>query len=129
MACVDADGLFLTIDVGDYGRNSDGRVFRRSSFGLALENNTLDIPEPIVLPGWEKKDKFPHYFVADEAFPLKTNIMRPFPKRSLNKERRIYNYRYKNYSWYYIILLYSLLTNIYIVYYSYYILYFYLQMF
>ncbi|XP_022165851.1 uncharacterized protein LOC111030591 [Myzus persicae] len=93
MACVDADGLFLTIDVGDYGRNSDGRVFRRSSLGITLENNALDILEPKVLPGWENKDKFPHYFVADEAFPLKTNIMRPFPKRSLNKERRIYNYR------------------------------------
>jgi len=93
MACVDADGLFLMIDVGDYGRNSDGRVFRRSSVGITLENNALDIPEPKVLPGWENKDKFPHYFVADEAFPLKTNIMRPFPKRSLNKERRIYNYR------------------------------------
>lgn len=93
MACVDADGLFLTVDVGDYGRNSDGRVFRRSSLEITLENNALDIPEPKVLPRWENKDKFPHYFVADEAFPLKTNIMRPFPKRSMNKERSIYNYR------------------------------------
>lgn len=93
MACVDADGIFLTIDVGDYGRNSDGRVFRRSSLGIALENSTLAIPEPRPLPGWENKGNFPHYFVADEAFPLKKNLMRPFPKRSLNKERRIYNYR------------------------------------
>lgn len=91
MACVDADGLFLTIDVGDYGRNSDGRVFRRSSLGIALENNTLDIPTPNTLPGWENKDKFPHYFVGDEAFPLKINLMRPYPKRVLNKEKRIYN--------------------------------------
>lgn len=93
MACVDADGIFLTIDVGDYGRNSDARVFRRSSLGIALENSALDIPEPRPLPGWENKGNFPHYFVADGAFPLKKNLMRPFPKRSLNKERRIYNYR------------------------------------
>jgi len=93
MACVDADGIFLTIDVGDYGRNSDGRVFRRSSLGIALENSALDIPESRPLPGWENKGNFPHYFVADKAFPLKKNLMRPFPKRSLNKERRIYNYR------------------------------------
>lgn len=29
MTYVDADGLFITIDVGDYRRVSDGRVFRR----------------------------------------------------------------------------------------------------
>jgi hypothetical protein len=27
LACADADGLFLPIYVGDFGRNSDGRVF------------------------------------------------------------------------------------------------------
>lgn len=45
MACVDADGIFLTVDVGDYGRNSDGRVFRRSSIGKAIENDLLDVPD------------------------------------------------------------------------------------
>lgn len=80
------------IDVGDYSRNSDGRVFRRCSLGRGLENNSLDLPEPKPLPGWESKGNYPYYFVADEAFPLKINLMRPFPKRSLNKERHIYNY-------------------------------------
>jgi len=80
MACVDADGLFITIDVGYYGRNSDGRVFRKSLLGIALENNYLDIPTPKPLPGWEDNDQLPHYFVGYEAFPLKVNLMRPFPK-------------------------------------------------
>lgn len=93
MACVDADGIFITIDVGDYGRNSDGRVFPICSLGKGLENNSLNIPEPKHLPGWENKDAFPHFFVADEAFPLKINLIHPFPKRSLNKDIRIYNYR------------------------------------
>lgn len=94
MACIDADGIFLTIDVGDYGRNSDGRVFKRSSLGKGLEENTLNIPNLKPLPGWEDKGHFPYYFVADEAFPLKLNLMRPYPKRILNTNRRIYNYRY-----------------------------------
>lgn len=55
MTCVDADGLFITIDVGDYGRNSDRRVFRRCSLGKRLENNSLNIPEPKKLPGLGKK--------------------------------------------------------------------------
>lgn len=66
MACVDADGLFNTVDVGDYGRNSDGRVFQRCLLGKGLENNSLDISEPKPLPGWEHKENFPYYFVADE---------------------------------------------------------------
>lgn len=33
-------------------------------------------------------------FVADEVYPLLTNIMRPFTRKSLTRERRIYNYRH-----------------------------------
>lgn len=41
MACVDADGLFTTIDVGEVGRNSDGALFRTSNLGRALNLNIL----------------------------------------------------------------------------------------
>jgi len=37
---------------------------------------------------------FPFYnMVGDEAFLLKINLMRPYPKRVLDNEKRIYNYR------------------------------------
>lgn len=40
LACVDADGLFTTINVGEVGRNSDGAVFRTSNLGRALNLST-----------------------------------------------------------------------------------------
>lgn len=71
LALVDANGLFLTIDVGEYGRNSDGRALKESSFGKALDHNELQLPNPVPLPGEDTNVGFPYYFVADEAFPLK----------------------------------------------------------
>lgn len=38
-------------------------------------------------------DEFPFVFVGDEAYPLQTNLMRPFPRRNLTNEKRIFNYR------------------------------------
>lgn len=90
MAVSDADGLFLSVDIGEYGRNSDGRALKESEFGKTLFNDQLSLPEQIFAGG---EDIFPYYFVADEAFPLTDHIMRPYPRRQLTNERRIYNYR------------------------------------
>ncbi|XP_029340895.1 putative nuclease HARBI1 [Acyrthosiphon pisum] len=38
-------------------------------------------------------DEFPFVFVGDEAYHLQTNLMRPFPRRNLTNEKRIFNYR------------------------------------
>lgn len=93
MACVDADELFTTIDVGEVGRNSDGAVFRTSNLGRALDLNVLQLPPSRPLPSSNDENDFPFYFVADEAFPLKKYLMRPYSKRSLNNKKRVFNYR------------------------------------
>lgn len=38
-------------------------------------------------------EDFPFVFVGGEAYPLLPNLMRPFPRRQLTNEKRIYNYR------------------------------------
>lgn len=93
LAVADADGLLLSVDIGEYGRNSDGRAFRESAFGKALLNHQLDLPEPTPLPGENTNARFPYYFAADEAFPLLDHVMKPYPRRQLTDDKRIFNYR------------------------------------
>ena len=65
------------VDIGAYGRRSDAGILCDSTFGKKLASGSLDIPEPKKLPGSQKKT--PYVFVGDEAFPLKENMMRPYP--------------------------------------------------
>jgi hypothetical protein len=49
-------------------------VFRASTLGQMLEKEELHIPFPPCLPLDDSGEKFPYYFVTDEAFPLKINV-------------------------------------------------------
>ncbi|XP_046472544.1 uncharacterized protein [Neodiprion pinetum] len=93
MALVDANYRFIAVDIGAYGKNSDGRIFGKSAFGEALENGTLCLPPDKPLPGNDVP--LPHVIVGDEAFPLKRNIMRPYPSSQLanDESKKIFNYR------------------------------------
>ena len=90
MAVSDARYRFLSVDVGESGRHSDGGVFGASEFGHALLNDRLPLPPDEPLP---PIGPFPYYLVGDEAFPLKPNLMRPYPGRNLDEPKKIFNYR------------------------------------
>jgi len=94
MALVDADYKFICVDIGAYGRNSDGGVFKSSSLGQALANGRLNMPPP--KPLTHSDVIVPHVIVCDEAFPLTPNTMRPFPGKSLenNRDNKVYNYHH-----------------------------------
>uniref|UniRef100_A0A8C6NMU6 DDE Tnp4 domain-containing protein n=1 Tax=Nothobranchius furzeri TaxID=105023 RepID=A0A8C6NMU6_NOTFU len=92
IAVCDARYRFTLVDIGAYGCDSDAGVFSRSAFGSQLIKGELHLPPPSPLPGavvWS-----PPVFVADEAFPLKVNLMRPYLGTNLTAEQRIYNYRH-----------------------------------
>ncbi len=89
MAVVDAKYKFILVDIGATGSQSDGGILLRSAIGKAIEEKTLNFPEDKFVGNM----KLPHIFVGDDAFPLKTNLMKPYPGRGLTHQRRIFNYR------------------------------------
>ncbi|KAM4011782.1 uncharacterized protein ACNLHF_005708 [Anomaloglossus baeobatrachus] len=91
MAVADAYCNFVAIDVGAYGSTGDSRVLRTSQIGLQILQDCVMLPAPQPLPG--STDPVPFVMVSDEAFPLRTNLLRPYPRRGLDNRRRIFNYR------------------------------------
>lgn len=91
MAVVDAEYKYLYIDVGCNGRISDGGVFSKCSLQQALDKNDLNLPTPRPLPGREVN--IPFLLVSDDAFRMQTNLLKPYPGRSLSAGQRIFNYR------------------------------------
>lgn len=91
MGIADAHYKFLYVDVGRNGRFSDGGVFNRCHFGQAMESNRLGLPQPSALPGRELP--VPYVLVADDAFALRANILKPYSQRGLTMVQRVYNYR------------------------------------
>ena len=91
-ALVDADYNFLYVDCGCQGRISDGGIFKHSKLYTFIDKQRLNLPAPRSLQ--EGRPEIPYTFLADEAFPLMENIMKPYagigPKGS---RERIYNYR------------------------------------
>lgn len=91
MALVDAKYNFIAVDVGAYGKSSDGGIFTHSNLGKAIEQDKLRIPRSVKLPS--TSIEVPYVIVGDEAFPLKTYLMRPYPRQDLDVSKRIFNYR------------------------------------
>ncbi|KAJ8917036.1 hypothetical protein NQ315_012955 [Exocentrus adspersus] len=91
LAVADSQYVFTLVDVGASGRQSDGGIFSKSQIGQKLKENLLNLPPPRRISS--ERPELPYVFVGDEAFPLLTNLLRPFPGKTLDIEKRVYNYR------------------------------------
>ncbi|XP_067214458.1 uncharacterized protein [Linepithema humile] len=92
LATCDANYAFTFVDIGDYGSLSDTSILSASAFGRALERNELDLPPPKVLPNSTLLVN--HYFVGDEIFPLRLNLLRPYARKNLlGIAQKVFNYR------------------------------------
>ncbi|KAG5868837.1 hypothetical protein JTB14_033276 [Gonioctena quinquepunctata] len=75
-AIADTNYCFVYVNVGCQGRISDGGVFANTHLRKMLDDCALNLPSARSLPG--RSVPPPYVFVADDAFPLHTNIMKSF---------------------------------------------------
>ena len=92
LAVCNAKYEFIMVDIGDSGRQSDGSVYHNSHLGYAIENNTLNIPKHAVV-GRDPANVLPYVFVADDAFGLKIDLMKPYSNQNIQLDQQIFNYR------------------------------------
>ncbi|KAJ8028465.1 Protein ALP1-like [Holothuria leucospilota] len=90
MAVADATYKFLYVDVGAEGGASDGGTWSNCSLHDVVEENRAGVPHPEPLPN---DQPVPYHFVGDDAFALRTWMMKPFSHRSQVLRERIYSYR------------------------------------
>ena len=91
MGVVDASYKFLYVDCGANGSVSDGGVFKGTEMAMALDNNTAGVPAPRSLPG--EDEPLPFFLVGDDAFAMRTWLLKPYPHRNMSYHERIFNYR------------------------------------
>ncbi|KAH7946949.1 hypothetical protein HPB52_006207 [Rhipicephalus sanguineus] len=76
LAITISDLKFVVVDVGAFGRQSDGGTLGLSRFGKCLENGKLGLRAPETLPG--TNTQAPHVFVGDDAFQLRQDFLKPY---------------------------------------------------
>lgn len=93
LTVTDSNYKFVFVDVGGYGKDSDGGMFGTSKMGKYLESKSIQLPDESLLPN--SNIKAPYVLVGDEGFPLREYLMRPFPRRQLvpGSEKDVFNYR------------------------------------
>ena len=67
---------FLFMDVGMNGRNSNGGNWSQNPLKV---DNSINLPRPSKLP-CRSKD-IPYVCVGDDAFPLSSHMMKPYPQK------------------------------------------------
>ena len=87
----DANYKFITVEIGGYGKQSDGGTFQASEVYRQLKNGILKIPEPCNLS--QTTIKAPFVLIGDEAYPLLPFLLKPFGGKNLSIEEECFNKR------------------------------------
>lgn len=91
MALVNYNYEFIFTDIGAEGAASDGGVWRNCQLHQDLASGDVKLPPDVLLKGTNKTVCC--HIVGDDAFPLSTNLMKPYAKRELTDREAVFNYR------------------------------------
>ena len=91
MGICNANYEFIYVDVGKNGRVSDSGVWANSTIRSEIESGNIALPPAEELPNSNRT--LPFVFVGNDAFPLCTYLLKPFPFRNQSNEERIFSYR------------------------------------
>lgn len=89
MALADANCKFIFVDIGCNGRNNDAGVFLQTKLSTVLKEGK-DIPENAVV-GHARS--LPYVVIGDDAFPMQTHLMKPYPYHTDFIDKRVFNAR------------------------------------
>ena len=82
---------FRWVDVDTAGSCSDAEIFNTCHLKRKIDDGSIGIPDPA--PITQGGRDVPYFILADDAFALKTWLMKPYGRRMLTREERIANYR------------------------------------
>lgn len=91
MAVADDVYKLMCVDVGAEGGASNGGTWSNCSLHDAVEDDRAGVPQPEPLLNDDKP--VPYYLVGDDAFELRTWMMKPFSHRSEVQRERVYSCR------------------------------------
>ena len=70
---------------------SDAQIFNVSELNECMENGTIGLPDPEPMPNDDRNT--PYFILGDDAFGLRTYLIKPYSQRGLTNEQLITNYR------------------------------------
>ena len=91
LALVDGQYKFRWVDVGTAGSCSADQIFNTRHLKRKIDDGSIGLPDPG--PITQGGRDVPYFILADDAFALKTWLMKPYGRRMLTREERIANYR------------------------------------
>ena len=85
------DGQYRWVDAGIAGSCSDAQIFNACQLKRRVEDGRIGFPNPA--PITQGGRDIPYFILADDAFALKTWLMKPYGRMMLTREERIANCR------------------------------------
>ncbi|GFN92574.1 protein alp1-like [Plakobranchus ocellatus] len=91
---VDSDLKFIAVEVGAYGKESDGGICSRSDTKSYFEENVMGLPDLAPLPDSPASASFPYFLIGDAAYHLNPFLITLFSGPMTQQRQILYNCRH-----------------------------------